>query len=70
MQELIAVNCKYAVIRCDDMSVVAEMDCFPDGSRAVWHRKGNVLRVRALRADERVVSKAVLREIVHQFMQT
>ncbi|APT03314.1 Uncharacterised protein [Escherichia coli] len=70
MQKLIAANCKYAVIRCDDMSVVAEMDCFPDGARAVWHRKGNMLRVRALRADERIVSKTVLREIVYQFMRT
>lgn len=68
MQKLIAESCKYVVIRCDDMSVVAEMDCFPDGARAVWHRKGGVLRVRALRSDERIVSNAVLREIVRQFM--
>ncbi len=70
MQKLSATGCKYAVIRCDDMVVVAEMDCFPDGARAVWHRKGNVLRVRALGVDERIISKAVLRDIVYQFMQT
>lgn len=70
MQKLSVTGCKYAVIRCDDMAVVAEMDCFPDGARAVWYRKGNVLRVRALGVDERIISKAVLRDIVYQFMQT
>lgn len=38
------INCKYAVIRRDDMSVVAEMDYFPDSERAVMYRYGQKIK--------------------------
>jgi hypothetical protein len=50
------------------MSVVAEMDYFPDSERAIWLREGKLLNVRALTPDERVISPSVLRDMVHQFM--
>lgn len=62
------ISRKYAVIRRDDMSVVAEMDYFPDSERAVWLREGNTLNIRGLETDERIISPTVLRDMVHQFM--
>ncbi|EMR0736694.1 UNVERIFIED_ORG: hypothetical protein FHU00_0398 [Citrobacter freundii] len=62
------ISRKYAVIRRDDMSVVAEMDYFPDSERAIWIRSGRSLNVRALKPDERVVSPTVLREMVCQYI--
>ncbi|KHE07015.1 hypothetical protein [Citrobacter braakii] len=62
------INRKYAVIRRDDMSVVAEMDCFPDSERAIWIRNGRTLNIRALKPDERIVSPPVLREMVCQYI--
>lgn len=63
------ISRKYAVIRREDMSVVAEMDYFPDSERAIWQREGTSLNVRALASDERIVSPPVLRDMVHQFME-
>lgn len=62
------ISRKYAVIRRDDMSVVAEMDYFPDSERAIWLREGKNLNIRGLKPDERVISPPVLRDMVHQFM--
>lgn len=62
------INRKYAVIRRDDLSVVAEMDYFPDNERAIWLREGKTLNIRGLEPDERVISPSVLRDMVHQFM--
>ncbi|MBJ9210629.1 hypothetical protein I5481_01960 [Citrobacter freundii] len=62
------INRKYVVIRRDDMSVVAEMDYFPDTERAIWIRSGRTLNIRPLKPDERVVSPTVLREMVCQFI--
>lgn len=59
---------RYVVVRRDDMSVVAEMDCFPDSDRATWRREGRRLNVRALQSDERIVSQSALREIVQEFI--
>lgn len=63
------IKLKYAVIRRDDMAVMAEMDHFPDSERAIWQREGTSLNVRALASDERIVSPPVLRDMVHQFME-
>ncbi|HCM1957547.1 TPA: hypothetical protein N3A34_001585 [Salmonella enterica subsp. houtenae serovar 43:z4,z23:-] len=62
------INCRYAVICRDDMSVVAEMDYFPDCERAIWIRHGRTLNIRALMSDERIVSPPVLRELVYQYI--
>lgn len=31
---------KFAVIRCDDLSVIVEMDYFPDTQKAMMYRNG------------------------------
>ncbi|EBV3280496.1 hypothetical protein DOH34_25510 [Salmonella enterica subsp. enterica serovar Wangata] len=31
------LTCKYAVIRRDDMTIIAEMDFFPDCNRSLMH---------------------------------
>lgn len=33
-------QCQYVVIRCDDMSVVAQMDYFPDSEKSIMYRNG------------------------------
>ncbi|EBB1689133.1 hypothetical protein CIH66_22555, partial [Salmonella enterica] len=37
-------TCKYAVIRRDDMTVIAEMDFFPDCNRSLMYRDGRYVR--------------------------
>ncbi|ENP2442613.1 hypothetical protein ACDD71_000423 [Salmonella enterica] len=56
-------GCKYAVIRCDDMSVVAEMDFFPECGRSLMYRDGRYVRFLPMLQNDIMGSDTLINEL-------
>ncbi|EBH9519561.1 hypothetical protein E1460_11780 [Salmonella enterica subsp. enterica serovar Caracas] len=56
-------NCKYAVIRRDDMTVIAEMDFFPDCNRSLMYRDGRYVRFLPLLQNDIMGSDTLINEL-------
>lgn len=57
------LQCQYAVVRCDDMSVVAQMDYFPDSEKSVMYRNGNKLFFLPMRSIDVMGSDKLMEEL-------
>lgn len=56
-------TCKYAVIRRDDMTVIAEMDFFPDCNRSLMYRDGRYVRFLPLLQNDIMGSDTLINEL-------
>ncbi|EAX4763597.1 hypothetical protein GWY76_12920 [Salmonella enterica subsp. enterica serovar Brandenburg] len=56
-------TCKYAVIRHDDMTVIAEMDFFPDCNRSLMYRDGRYVRFLPMLQNDIMGSDTLINEL-------
>ncbi|CAD6110670.1 bacteriophage cohesive ends [Escherichia coli] len=56
-------QCQYIVVRCDDMSVVAQMDYFPDSKKSVMYRNGKKLIFLPMRSFDVMGSDKLMDEL-------
>ncbi len=56
-------QCKYIVVRCDDMSVVAQMDYFPDSKKSVMYRNGKKIIFLPMRVSDIMGNDKLLDEL-------
>ncbi|EID1699285.1 hypothetical protein LA908_001396 [Salmonella enterica] len=56
-------TCKYAVIRRDDMTVIAEMDFFPDCNRSLMYRDGRYVRFLPLLQNDIMGGDTLINEL-------
>ncbi|ENL1200246.1 hypothetical protein AB4T56_004436 [Salmonella enterica] len=56
-------TCKYAVIRRDDMTVIAEMDFFPDCNRSLIYRDGRYVRFLPLLQNDIMGGDTLINEL-------
>jgi hypothetical protein len=56
----------YVIIRCNDGSIVARLQTFPESDRALMYRKGNVCSFIPLEDDEIVARPSLMIELMRR----